>query len=55
MNDRTYSIRVDPNTWHRLTRLHLGTGTLVRKLANALLRDYLDRTQRCVPRISRKR
>lgn len=46
MHHRTYAIRVDADTCHRLSRLQRGTGTPVRKLVNALLRDYLDVARR---------
>lgn len=45
MHRRSYAIRVDANTCRRLVRLQRGTGTPVRKLVNALLRDYLDLTR----------
>jgi hypothetical protein len=44
MHRRSYAIRVDADTCRRLVRLQRGTGTPVRKLVNALLRDYLDLT-----------
>lgn len=42
MHHRTYAVRVDADTCRRLVRLQRGTGTPVRKLVNAVLRDYLD-------------
>jgi len=42
MHHRTYAVRVDADTCRRLIRLQRGTGTPVRKLVNAVLRDYLD-------------
>ena len=42
MHHRTYAVRVDADTCRRLTRLQRGTGTPVRKIVNAVLRDYLD-------------
>jgi hypothetical protein len=42
MHHRTYAVRVDANTCRRLVRLQRGTGTPIRKLVNAVLRDYLD-------------
>ena len=42
MHHRTYAVRVDADTGRRLARLQRSTGTPVRKLVNALLRDYLD-------------
>ena len=42
MHHRTYAVRVDADTCRRLSRLQRGTGTPVRKLVNAVLRDYLD-------------
>ena len=50
MHHRTYAVRVDADTCRRLYRLQRGTGTPVRKLVNAVLRDYLDS---CVPRAPR--
>ena len=44
MHCRSYAVRVDADTCRRLVRLQRGTGTPVRKLVNALLRDYLDLT-----------
>ncbi len=49
MRYRAHSIRVDADTCHRLSRLQRGTGTPVRKIVNAVLRDYLD-----LPRRSRR-
>ena len=42
MHHRSYAIRVDADTCRRLARLQRGTGIPVRKVVNALLRDYLD-------------
>jgi len=44
MHRRSYAIRVDANTCRRLVRLQRNSPTPVRKLVNALLRDYLDLT-----------
>jgi hypothetical protein len=46
MHCRSYAVRVDADTCRRLVRLQRGTGTPIRKLVNALLRDYLDLTGR---------
>jgi hypothetical protein len=48
MHRRSYAIRVDADTCRRLVRLQRGTGTPIRKLVSALLRDYLDLTGRAL-------
>lgn len=57
MHHRTYAVRVDVDTGRRLARLQRGTGTPVRKLVNALLREYLDTfpERRCCRRSWRRR
>jgi hypothetical protein len=45
MHRRSYAICVNADTCRRLARLQRGTGIPVRKLVNALLRDYLDLTR----------
>jgi hypothetical protein len=52
MHHRSYPVRLDADMCRRLGRLQRGTGTPVRKLVNALLREYLNlrRTSRRRPR-----
>jgi hypothetical protein len=57
MHHRTYAVRVDADTGQRLARLQRRSGTPVRKLVNALLRDFLDAIPdpRCRRRVRQRR
>ena len=57
MSHRSTRIGIDENSCRRLYCLQRRTGTSVRKLVNALVRDYLDATlgRRFCPRSPHRR